>query len=258
MQGNIKYIDTKNKYGRIITDSKEEFKFDFTDFNVMDINSLNSGDLIEFEQRNKRAKNCKIIKHKNNKNEYKISNNREERYTEPNDVYWSQDSQVNGWETLEVSDWKITASGRGNPNQVKETLKSNAKFLGANAIVNIGYYTSTGSESGTGNGTHYYTIHNYHGIPVNIGKKNSYGQLKENICKDINGTAVDYKKECDENYSKSWMIAIFLTIILAIFSLINYNTNIENRIIWGIGEVIVLFFILRFPTDHGWWLEKYK
>jgi hypothetical protein len=227
----------------------------------MEMDTLNIGYTIEFETKNKRAKNCKII-NKNvksyNNSDLKSSKSYNDRYSEPNEVYWSKESKVNSWETLTDSKWVIHASGRGNPNDVKEDLKRKAKMLGANAIVNVYYSTSTGSEgTSSGKGIHYYTIHEYRGSPIIIGKKNPNGKLKKEIIKNIDEKAKEYKEYYDKKYQSAKEIAGILSIIIILIGIVTASNNFDMKIPVLIVEAIVLFFVFTFPKDHGWWLKKY-
>jgi len=178
-------------------------------------------------------------------------------YQTPKDVFWSKGNDVKGWEVLERSNWTIYASGRGDPANVREELKSNARIVGANAVVNIDYFTTTGSESGTGRGTHYYTIHNYCGQPVNIGKKSDRGIPRSRAITNINNTAENLKIDFNKQRSMYRKIGTFLGILLA--GLIAYTYYLmpgDGHFFWYLGEFFagsVIYGI--WSSDPGEWLQ---
>ena len=100
------------------------------------------------------------------------------KYEIPENIYTTKDSIIKNWEFIERSNWVVTGSSRNSPDDAKYDMMQKAKKLGANALINMQYFKTTGSEPGTGRGTHYYTIHNFRGQMVNIAKKSTYGRFE--------------------------------------------------------------------------------
>lgn len=253
MVGKITILNKEKQFGIIKDLQHNEFEFDFKDY-LGDVNELKIGLLLNFESTEQRkAKKCSLKKTEHKKENF------EQKYNEPDVIYISKGSEVNGWETLEKSGYRITASGAGDPSLVAEDLKNKAKILNANAIIHYEYYKTTGSEPGTGRGTHYYTIHNYTGIPCNIGKstKNNNGRTKDQIIKDIDLIAEKledrYKKEYREKIISHIFAAIFV-LILTVASCVLLPSGIN--VVAGIIGAVITITLIRVKYD-GWWLKRY-
>jgi len=117
------------------------------------------------------------------------------------------------------------------------------------------YYKTTGSESGTGNGTHHYTIHNFRGRPVNIGKKSLDGKYSENDLLGINENAKRLKQQLirQTNEAKNKRL-IFWLIILSIAGL-SWVVKKDMAIAIS-GGLIFLGFILSHATDYDSWIKE--
>lgn len=126
---------------------------------------------------------------------YNISVEDEEnmKYIFPEDVVTTKEYSFKDLKIIQVENWVINAHGKGNPDDVLEDLKEKAYSLGANGIIGLTYQQTTGSESSdSGHGTHYYTVHNFYGVPVVVGKPS------------INGEKINEDFSLDENIQEIW------------------------------------------------------
>lgn len=158
------YLSDKN-YGFIKgEDGKDYFFHDSSLKDKKDINKLCEDLVLEFEQK-ATAKGYSAV------NIRLLDDNITLKYNIPDTVYVSKQDEIKGWEVIEESDWIITGTSSESPDSAKEDLINKANLIGANAIFYTNYYKTTGSEAGTGRGIHHFTIHNYKGRAMNIGKK---------------------------------------------------------------------------------------
>lgn len=254
MQGYIKSVNNSTKTGVVEGNNGNKYKFYFSDFRNGEFPK--PGDFISFKELTPTTATKCHIKNRNSNTIYKsnIHSGGEVKYVTPNEVFWSKESGVKGWETIESCDWTITASGRGDPADVRDELKRYASFLGANAVIHATYDKSTGSEAGTGRGTHYYTIHHYYGKPIIIGKRNNNGVSRHKLYKNLNETARQLKIKYNEEYRKSkknHFIAgsiSFLGTALIYFGM--------DNVLLSLVAGIVSFGIMFSATDNGAWLNK--
>lgn len=89
----------------------------------------------------------------------------------------SRSSSIEDYEILDSSIWYVTGSSRGDPKSAKAAMHYKARELGANAVLDYRYFSTTGSESGTSpGGVHHFTIHNYRGRVALIGRRSLEGK----------------------------------------------------------------------------------
>jgi cold shock CspA family protein len=104
------------------------------------------------------------------------------RYVIPDEFIIAKSDYMKGWEIIDMSHWIVHGSSSYSPDDAKDQLIEHASMVKANAVVGIKYYSTTGSEPGTGTGTHHFTIHNYAGRVVTLGKRNAWGEYaKEDL-----------------------------------------------------------------------------
>ncbi len=80
------------------------------------------------------------------------------------------------------------------------------EFIGIYVRKLSNYYTKTGLEAGTGRGIHHYTIHNYVGRAMNIGKKSPDGKYSVQDLTLINKKASELKDYYKEPLANSTII----------------------------------------------------
>ncbi len=234
------YLSDKN-YGFIKgEDGKDYFFHDSSLKDKKDINKLCEDLVLEFEQK-ATAKGYSAV------NIRLLDDNITLKYNIPDTVYVSKQDEIKGWEVIEESDWIITGTSSESPDSAKEDLINKANLIGANAIFYTNYYKTTGSEAGTGRGIHHFTIHNYKGRAMNIGKKSANGKYSVQDLTTINKQASELK-DYYLNKNKKFRIyrMIFWLIVVLIF--IKY-------FIFVVAIIIVVE--LLFPMyKEGLWLEK--
>lgn len=100
------------------------------------------------------------------------------KFEVPVQVQVSKGSTVRGWQLLEESSWEFVISSRESIDDTREELCRRARQFGANALINYHYSRRTGSEPGTGKGTHHFTIHEMSARPANVAKRSHGGALQ--------------------------------------------------------------------------------
>ena len=231
------YLSDKN-YGFIKgEDGKDYFFHDSSLKDKKDINKLCEDLILEFEQK-ATPKGYSAL------NISLLDNNITLKYNLPDTVYISKKDGIKGWEVIEESDWIITGTSSESPDSAKEDLINKANLIGANAIFYTKYYKTTGSEAGTGRGIHHFTIHNYAGRAMNIGKKSPNGKYSAQDLTFINKQASalkDYYKNKNKKSRKYriifWLIIILIFIkyfifVIAIILFIEMFFSIDNEILW--------------------------
>jgi cold shock CspA family protein/uncharacterized protein YbjQ (UPF0145 family) len=107
-------------------------------------------------------------------------------YVTPGEFMTSKFSDVRGWEVVERSEWTVHGASRDSPDAARKDLINRAEQIGANALVDVEYYKTTGSEPGEGRGTCHFTIHRFRGRAVMLAKRNSRGRYQIDDLKGIN------------------------------------------------------------------------
>ena len=247
MTGTIKTYLTDKNYGFIKGDDEKDYFFHKSSINNYDLEKICDGALVTFDQK-ATPKGYNAIKISINS----VSNI---KYKIPDEIYTSKNTNIKGWDNICVSNWLIHGSSRNSPDEAKRNMLDGASLVGANTVLSMEYYKTTGSEAGTGNGTYHYTIHNFRGRPANIGKKSLDGQYSKNNLLRIDKNAKSLKKQliAKTNEAKNKRL-IFWIIILFIAGL---SWIVEKDIaIFISGGLIFLGFILSHATDYDSWLEE--
>lgn len=183
------------------------------------------------------------------------------RYLVPEQVLESNASAVRGWEILETSPWKIRGTSRDSPDSAKADLLIKARCLGATGVVLVQYSKTTGSESGTGRGTHHYTIHHFRGHPVVLARLSTSGTANKSDLEGLGKRAAALKAELVAKSEASRTSA-------AITALVVVGAGLLAGAVMGAGEhgvpglvpvaiSLILAFIVyqTIATDHDSWLE---
>lgn len=163
-------------------------------------------------------------------------------------------------EIIQKSNWKAYVSSSNSPDTAKNLMKQKIKQLGANAIINLEYSKSTGSD-----GNYQYSIHNYFGDIVLIGKRSKNGDVKQENLPDLNKNSQAYKDLKEKEYLNSetntW---IFLVIFFGVLSIIAGGVSFSNSnsSLFGFLEIgiLVITVILRFfitnDNQADWLIKK--
>ena len=243
MTGFIKTYLPNKGYGFIKGDDNKDYFFHKSNIKKEDTNKICENALVEFEEKaTPKGYNAINISIKNTSNKYKV----------PDEIITSKGHSFKEWEVICMSDWIIHGSSRNSPEEAKKDIIEKAKSLGVNAILDLEYYKTTGSEPGTGSGTYYFTIHNFKGRLANIGKKSLNGEYTKEELSNINEqiekvkqNLLDLTKKSQTNNLIKWIFAI----ILAISSFYIYDNIIASIII------LIIAYILPGSTDYDSWLE---
>lgn len=209
MKGTIKTYLPEKKYGFIKGDDGKDYFFHESEFS----NSAHKANICEdayvnFEQvatpKGYKAKCCLL------ENSSDVLT-----YVVPNEVYISKSSDIKGWDTLELGEWLIEVSSTDSPDAAKKEAVRRAEQLGANAILNLEYFKTTGS-----NGNYQFSVHNYRGRVATIAKRNSKGPHSVEQLTGLNERAEVLKTKLFEQSQSSrngkrmtWTFMIILSLV---------------------------------------------
>ncbi len=245
MKGTIKTYLPEKKYGFIKGDDGKDYFFHASEFiDKRHISNICEETFVNFDQqatpKGYKAKNCSLI------NATDIVT-----YVIPEDFITSRSNSVRGWDNLEYSNWIVHGTSRNSPDAAKRDVIDSATRIGANALISLEYYKTTGSEAGTGNGTYHYTIHNFRGHAVTLAKRNSKGNFRADDLLGLNQRAEILKKKLVKQTKASKRKRNIIWLIITILSF--FALGIEP------GFIIVFViagFIFGRSTDYDWWLES--
>jgi cold shock CspA family protein/uncharacterized protein YbjQ (UPF0145 family) len=88
----------------------------------------------------------------------------------PDEVLISKTDRLHGWELVEIGDWIVHGASQHSPDQAKKDLQQNARRIGANALLGVEYYKSTGAQ-----GNYRFTIHHFRGHVAAVGRRSARG-----------------------------------------------------------------------------------
>ncbi len=240
MKGTIKtYLPEKN-YGFIRGDDGKDYFFHESEFlDKSHIGKLCEEAFVNFDQqatpKGYKAKKCSLI----NPSEVLT-------YVTPGEFIAAKSSGVRGWDVIEHGNWIVHGVSSDSPDAAKRDVIDRATRIGANALIDLEYYKTTGSS-----GNYNYSIHNFRGRAVTLAKKNSKGVYRADELSGLNQRAEALKKKLVKQTKASkrkrnnvWL----LMVILSVFSL-------------GIApDFIIVFIIVGFifgrSADYGHWLER--
>jgi len=245
MKGIVKTYLPEKKYGFIKGDDGKDYFFHANEFKVKgDACKVCEEAVVDFDQqatpKGYRARGCKLV-----------SPSDVFTYVTPDEFIASKSSGVRGWEIMEHSDWIVHGSSSNSPEAAKRGLIYSAEQIGANGLIDVEYYKTTGSEPGTGKGTYYFTIHNFRGRPVMLAKPNSQGNHVADELIGVNQSAEVLKqqlvKKTEVSETKKYLVwaAVMISSLVAL----------SETPFFIIGFVI-LGVIFGRSTDYDSWLEK--
>lgn len=249
MKGVIKTFLPEKKYGFIKGDDGKDYFFHQDAFrDKSQIEKICEEAFVEFEQKatpkGYKAEKCSLI------NPSDVLT-----YIVPDEFLTSRSGTIKGWDIIERGEWIVHGSSRHSPDAAKKDLVNSAIRVGANSAVDLEYYKTTGSEAGTGRGTHHFTIHNFRARVVTIAKRNSKGQYKAEELLGLNQRAEALKRKLAEKTNRSknkrnivWLLVLGLSVFLWVGAQVD-----------AIVPIIVLFvlgFIFGRSTNYDYWLER--
>lgn len=176
----------------------------------------------------------------------------------PGSVQHSKESHINGWEIIEATQWSVTGSSRHSPDAARNELSSNARRIGANGLVHVQYFKTRGSEAGTGKGTHYFTIHNFRGRAVSVGRLSTSGAVKKEQLEGVAARASALKLQLEAATAKSRQSAGFAALGVAVVGAI-VALCVGGMAIAFIGIFSLIVAIIAHSAlarDHDSWLGR--
>lgn len=236
MQGTIKTYLPEKRYGFIKGNDGKDYFFHENNFiDKSHIRSLAEDVLIEFEQvatpKGYQAKQCKVL-----------STIEEMKYIQPDTFITTKQSYIKGWEIIEAGEWVVLSSSADSPDAAKDIVIQKAKRIGANALVDLRYNKSTGSE-----GNYEFSIHHFQGRITVIGKKSAKGtQVREELL-GINKQAellygkIQEKRKYDTKIMQDEeRTALLVFGIILLFSII---AGVIAGAIVCLATVVIAFFV---------------
>ena len=242
----VKTFLPEKGYGFIEGEDGKDYFFHINSFrDKQGSHVLSEESLIEFEQtatpKGYQAKKCVLLD----------SSRQSLRYNNPREFITSKSSTVRGWEIMEPGHWIVHGTSRDSPDAARKEAIDNAQELGANAILEFEYYKKTGSEAGTGEGTYYFTIHNFKGVPVTLARKNANGKYRDSELIGQNERARKLKtllkKKTTDSMKQAvavWVVILFLSLFLLTFSPVL------------IIPLLILGYLFGRPKNYDRWLES--
>lgn len=240
MKGTIKtYLPEKN-YGFIKGDDGKAYFFHESEFrDKSHLSKLCEEAFVNFDQqatpKGYKAKNCSLI----NPSEVLT-------YITPDEFIAAKSSSVRGWDVIEYGNWIVHGSSSDSPDTAKRDVINRATSIGANALIKLEYYKTTGSR-----GNYKYSIHNFRGRIVSLAKKNSKGNYRKKELSGLNQRAEALKKKLVEQTKASKRKSNIIWLVIAILSLFALATE-PGFII----ALIIIGFISGRSTDYDYWLER--
>jgi cold shock CspA family protein len=213
MEGTIKTYLPEKKYGFIKGDDGKDYFFHESEFrDKSHIANLCEEALVSFEQRatakGYKAKNCALID-SSDVNTFVI----------PDKFITSRSNSIRGWDIIEYGHWIVHGRSRDSPDAAKRDVIDTAICVGANGLINLEYYKTTGSD-----GNYNYSIHNFRGRIVTLGKRNSKGDYSINDLLGLNDRAESLKikltelaylsrKQARGRKIKVWSVIVILSFV---------------------------------------------
>ena len=169
-KGIVKSFVESKGYGFIEGDDGKTYFFHISD--IKNRIELKDNIAVEFDEvatpKGYSAKNITILIDRENK----VYNNN--YYILPDDIYISKKDEVKGWSIIDRSSWRVISKSK-DLNKAKDDILAYARDIGGNALVNYSYDKKTESESTSGGGTYYFSVHQFYGDVVLIGKPSNKG-----------------------------------------------------------------------------------
>lgn len=199
----------------------------------------------------------------------------------PDGILQTREAEIRDWEVIEASPWRIHGSSRESPDHARADLIRKAELLGATGVVLIQYYKTRGSEAGTGNGTHHFTIHNFHAHPVVVARRHVAGDRRRSELGGLSARIPQLKAQLVARSLASRRLALRVALgiaagvpllAFAASAWLSYQAGrLDPRLgsgaLWAIGAVpslVALLFgiagggaaFLLINRDHDSWLQQ--
>jgi len=170
------------------------------------------------------------------------------RYVLPDEVLTSRNATIKGWEVLVRSRWIVSGASRESPDAAMRMLQEHARHIGATAVLAVEYSKTRGEEAGSGRGTHYFTIHHFHGRPVVVGKPSIHGTHFLGALIGLDGQAAKLKRELVAKTRRSRITAMLVvTCVLA-------AAGAVGLFVFLFAVVVCCLLWSAIAKDHDGWL----
>lgn len=180
-------------------------------------------------------------------------------YVLPDDVLTTRHTTIKGWEVLVESRWVVGGSSRESPDAAMRTLQERARRIGATAVLEVEYSKTRGAESGSGHGTHYFTIHHFDGRPVVVGKPSVHGNHRMDALVGLDERAARLKQELAARTRLSRIIATLVAacifVALGPMGLLASGTpTLVGLFVFVFATILSIVLWTLIAKDHDSWL----
>ncbi len=194
----------------------------------------------------------------------------------PDQFITSKFETVRGWDIIERGDWIVHGTSDNSPDAAKKDAIKKAAQIGANALIELEYYKTKGQKDTEGRGTYYYTIHNFRGRPVVLGKKSQQGQVTRQSLLALNSThgnlysntglytkknlsnlnqcasIINNKFISETSASKETSIKIWVIILFISFLYFLIASMFDLSFFWIIPLFIIAIIFGKTPNENSW------
>lgn len=264
MKGQVKTYLPEKQYGFIKGDDGKDYFFHTSEFKQAadrDRDRVCEAAYVSFDQqatpKGYKAKDCRLL-----------DSTSVASYVVPDEFLTSRTSEIRGWEIIERGEWCVYASSEHSPDDAKFEAIRMARHLGANALGELRYYKTTGSEAGTGRGIHHFTIHNFRGRLLSVAKRNSFGSYRRGDLEGLNKVAAACKadrlqatKRSERKRNVIWLcvgVVALLILILNWHGLPSALHPIPSLLLHPFMILVLLIIGVMFgrSTDYDDWLQR--
>ena len=240
MRGTITTYLPEKGYGFIKGEDGKDYFFHQSEFSdKSQIAKLCEAAFISFDQqatpKGYQAKNCSLIDAPD-----------VVTFNAPDEFITSKSNAIRGWEVMEVGDWIIHGTARDSPDAAKRDAIDNAMLIKANALLNLEYYKTTGSE-----GNYKFSVHHFRGRSAVLAKRHAQGNLRLEDLSGLNPRASILKTHLANKTTRSktkrniaW--ALVCLTLMAAYLMSPYFIILAVLVGAGFGQA----------TDYDSWLEK--
>lgn len=251
MKGIIKTYVPEKKYGFIKGDDEKDYFFHLDAFkDPRHKDKICDDVLVEFEPtptpKGYKAQNCSLLDPSD------VST-----FIVPDEFLTSRAMTIKGWEIVEMGDWIVHGSSRSSPDAARSDLIDSAMHVRANALVGTSYYKTTGSEAGTGNGIHHYTIHNFRARIAIVARRSPKGEFSTDDLRGLNQRAVIEKQRLVElNIQSIKKRNLIWAGIVGISVLLLAASDSSGSIFAIIFIAPLIGLALGKSTNYDYWLQR--
>ena len=238
MQGTIRSFIEEKSFGFIDGEDGKSYFVHATSFkDPSQIAKLCDGATVSFDAtptvKGYKAKFCSLV-----------DPNVSVSYREPDDFVTSKTNQVRDWEVVDLSNWEVHSSLDQSIDDALACAKQNAIQIGANALLNLTYYKTRGSQ-----GNYIYSIHHYCGRAATVAARHARGTTEKSKFVGLDRRAAELKDQLDAKHlvmkrkaKFGWAVGIVAAMLTA-----------ASSGIFAVVVLVVTYFFTR-VQDPGWWL----